>query len=257
MKDVVVIQRLRERGVSFADLEQVLVYESVEHQPRVLDKPPSRLSLVRAEPPYPTYSTFLDFISTYAAMKSDYPLEVGTFDIRGHKRTCDIELFWAAQTLLREGVTAIPDKLRSCAELLQIVFATPSEGHLTKGMVLEKLNQYIVTNYHAGQLLKAIYKTVYEYSDIACDWIEMTEFDRTFTNALLYGVEYLGTVDSTFDLQNFVKTNYAAAKSDPDFMKSVGKAFTSNKTKQAMIAMIYYFRDKPDVLDYGYVMTVK
>lgn len=257
MQDVVVLQRLRERGVSFADLDQVLIYESVEHQPRVLDKAPTRLSLARAEEGGPVYSIYLDYVSTYNKVKDEFPLEFGVFDIRGIRRQCDIEVFWTAQTLLSEGITAIPGKLRACSELFKLVFTTPCDGVLTKAVFLKRLEQFIPTDYYMQQMVKAIYRTAYEYSDATCEWLELSDFDHTFTNAVHKGVEYLNSVPSTFDLQDFVKTNSAAAKNDADFMATVGKGFSSNKTKPAMIAMIYFFKDIDGILDYGYIISGK
>lgn len=257
MRDVVVLQRLREKGVSFNDMDKILAYESVEHKPRVLDKAPTRLSLARAEDGCPVYSIYMDYISSYNKIKEEFPLEFGTFDIRGNKRQCDIEVFWTAQTLLHEGITAVPGKLRACAELFKLVFTTPGDGVLTKAVLLKRIEQFIATDYYMQQLVKAIYRTAYEYSDFSCEWLEMTEFDHTFTNAVHKGVEFLNQAQSTFELQKFVKENAANAKADETFMESVGKAFSSNKTKPAMIAMIYFFRDTPGILDYGYIVSGK
>lgn len=257
MRDVVVIQRLRERGVSLADIDQVLLYESVEHKPRILDKAPSRLSLARTKEETPCYSVYLDYVGTYSLIKDEFQLEFGSFDVRGRKSQCDIEVFWTAQTLLREGITAIPAKLHACCELFKQVFTIPNDGLITKDMMLHQLDRFIPADYYTQQILKAIYRTAFEYPDLACEWIELTEFDRTFTNAMHDGVKYLSTVPADFDLKEFIKAGAAQAKADTTFMESIGKGFSSNKTKPAMIAMIYTLRETEGIMDYGYIVTGK
>ena len=49
MQDIIVIQNLQRRGVDFSNMQEMLRYEAMERKPRVLDKPPKRITLTKAK----------------------------------------------------------------------------------------------------------------------------------------------------------------------------------------------------------------
>lgn len=251
MQDVVVAQSLRNRGYGMQNIEDILVYEAIERKPRVLDKAPKRLSLLRCRE-LPVYSTYTNFIMTYKELQQSMSIEIGNLNIKGIQRQCDPEVFIALQSLIQEGITCSEDKAKSAFDLFRVIAMTPAE-YISCGELKKTLDKYYPQNYQAGELYKAIRTCVYGETEVEVYWFEMTGFSRSYPKALELGRTVVKQeCETTKDVDKLISSYYSEAKQDQEFFDRYSKEFKKLGVSKALIGMLYHLhKEHPEALNLG------
>ena len=258
MNDVVVIQSLRERGYNMDNLEEILMYEAIEKKPRVLDKPPKRLSLVRGKD-LPVYSTYTEFLMTFKDKKDSNTLDTAQLNIKGVVRYCDVDVFLVLQSLISEGFTKSADKARACFDLFRVIMMTPGDT-VTIGRVHESLTDYLPINFYAGELYKAICNCLFEDTPLMLYWIELANYDKTYKKAVRLGKTVIleSDAETESDVDKLCKQFYSEYKDDEDFVAKYAKEFRKTGATKPLIGMIHHlYKEHPEVLDFGEIVPNK
>lgn len=245
MRDIVVIESLRKRGIGLNNMQEVLKYESVERKPRVLDKPPKRLVLTKAVD-VKAYGCRAEFIMCYEDKKSSCKRETASLDLKGVVRYCDVDVYLVLQTLIEQGFCKIEERATACFDLFRTIMTTPGET-LTVGRVYDALKEYTPTSYYAGELVKAIHVCIFNEKAPALYWMDLCEYTGFYRNAIELGKAVIrDNCETEKDVEKFLRPLYKQAKSDEEF---ISKIYTAGANKW-LIPMIYYLKDThPEVLE--------
>ena len=174
MQDIVVIQSLQERGFDFRNVTEALRYEAPEHLPRILDKPPKRISLRKAKD-IPVYGCKQEFIMAYNDLLREVNSDVFSLDFKGNLKYCDKEVFVALQTLITQSLCKTKERAEACFDLFRIISTAPFDT-LTLERIYTTLSSYTTTNYYAGQLLEALHVCLFNTDSVILHSTKFTLF---------------------------------------------------------------------------------
>lgn len=244
MRDTVVIKNLQERGFDFTNVEQMLIYESVERTPRFLDREPKRLSIKKVKD-LPVFGCKQEFIIMYQQIMSETSGDVFTVDLNKVKRYCDKEVYVVLQALIRSSISYNQSIAENCYELFRVIVMQDVET-LTIARVYEQLASIKSTDYWSGQLLSAIRFCLFGESPVALYWGNIAQFTGLYKECFERGRELIVSIcKNEKEVDAFVRTNYKEARADKEFMKNT---YTDGISKP-MIAMLYVLsKDNPEVL---------
>lgn len=246
MQDIVVIESLRRKGIAF-NTENTLMYEAVEHKPRVLDKMPSRLTMTKADDIMP-YGCCNEFVIDYQQRKESCSLETAFLETPTAKRVCDVSVYLVLQTLINQGVCYNEDKANACFDLFRLIFMSPGDS-VTVGSLYEIIKSYQPCNYFAEEIVKAIKICLFGENASVLFWINLCELSGFYETAVNLGREVIKeNCPKEKDVQKFLRPLYKEAKEDKEFMKTIYKP-GANKW---LIPMLWYLKDKhPEALEPG------
>jgi hypothetical protein len=245
MKDVVVIQSLRNRGVGLSNVQEVLAYEAIERKPRYLDKAPRRLNLTKASD-ITVFGCYSDFIMHYIEIKKISYLEQAVIDLKGVKRFCDPDVYRVLYVLMREGVCNNLERAQACFDVFKTIITTPGDT-LTVGKVYSALAEYQPMNYYAGELVKSIHVCLFNEKAPVLYWFCLCEFSGFYGVAMELGKDIIReNCESEKDVEKFLRPVYKQAKDDKEFMENV-YAPGANKW---LIPILYLLKDShPEALN--------
>lgn len=247
MKDIVVIEQLRKRGCGLKDLQDTLHYEAIERLPRILDKAPKRLTIVKAKD-IESYGCCSSFVIQYQQLKDGTNLEIATLDMKGAKRYCDTEVFLVLQTLIRLSMTKSKDLAGACLEMFKTIILIPGET-LTKARVYDTLSTYSTTDYYTLELIKGIRITLFNEEAPVLYWISSCELTGFYVKAVELGRKVIkDNCTNEKEVRKFLQPLYKQAKEDKEFMKNI----YINGANKWLVPMLYYLKDSnPEALDPG------
>ena len=245
MQDIVVIQSLQERGFDFRNVTEALRYEAPEHLPRILDKPPKRISLRKAKD-VPVYGCKQEFIMAYNDLLREVSSDVFSLDFKGNLKYCDKEVFVALQTLITQSLCKTKERAEACFELFRIISTAPFDT-LTLERIYTTLSSYTTTSYYAGQLLEALHVCLFNTDSVILYYNQLIEYSGFYKTAFDLGRDAVKRNCKTEkDVERYLRMFYNEAKADKDFMKHIYKP-GANKW---LIAVIYLLKDEhPEVLE--------
>lgn len=247
MHDVVVVEQLRNRGLISRPYSELLPYEAMERRARILDKPPKQITLSRVGEINPC-GTAQKFIMIYNQLVSEGSLEMGTIDIKGAKRYCDVSVFYTLQTLIRLSMGKSLDLVKAACDVFKLIITHPCET-LTEGVMYNLLRAYIPMNYYAGELVNGILIAVYKEESVALYWKSLCEFMGFYTDAIEPGMAVIKeNCKNEKEVRSFLTKIYKEAKADEAFMSKLYKPAVN----KWLVAMLYYlYPTKPELIDLG------
>lgn len=245
MKDIVVVQSLRKRGIGLSDMQEVLEYEAIERKPRVLDKAPKRLNLTKASD-IEVYGCCAEFIMCFKDKKANINLEQATLDLRGVKRYCDTDVYFTLLSLIEQGFCYTADRAAACFDVFKVIMTTPGDTLTTK-RVYDALTNYQPMNYYAEELVKAINVCLFNEKAPVLYWLNLCEFSGFYPKAIELGKNVIrDNCETEKDVEKFLRPFYKQAKDDKEFMDNLYKP-GANKW---LIPMLYFLREQhPEVLE--------
>ncbi len=245
MKDTIVLTELRRRGLTLANLDEILRYEAVEQKPRVLDKPPKKLSFVKASEITP-YGCCAEYVLCYNDIKESTNLEQGIIDVPSGRHYCDTEVFVALQALIQQGYTMSAERSAACFELFKDIALLP-EDVITVKRVEKMLMEFVPRSYYEGELLKALQVCLLNEKKPVIYWVSQCEYTGFYTYAFELGKDVIRSkCETEKDVDKFLRPLLKEARKDKEFMSGIYKQ-AANKW---LIPMLYYLRDSnPEALD--------
>lgn len=245
MHDVVVVEQLRNRGMINRPYSELLPYEAMERRARILDKPPKQVTLSRVGEINPC-GTAQKFIMIYNQLMSEGSLEMGTIDLKGNKRYCDVSVFYTLQTLVRLSMGKSLDLVKAACDIFRLIITHPCDT-LTEGIMYGLLKNYIPVNYYASELVNGIQIAVYKEEAVALYWKSLCEFMGFYTEAITPGMKVIKENCKTEkEVRSFLTKLYKEAKANESFMSKIYKP-AANKW---LIAMLYYLHPTmPQLVD--------
>lgn len=241
MRDPVVLQQLRDKGVVLDDMMRQR-YEAIERSPRILDKPPGKLKIARVKEPaeYGIAAQFKDLYNqSYGTIDSD----IFYIDICGVKRIIlDERVYYTLKALLIQNLSLSEQLSCACSNLFKgiAMHAGESTEMVTEQNMYSVLQSWKPETYAEKVLIQAINETCFSTSSTVLAWREIAASDGYYLYAIRRGEQYIVENQlSDKDLKEFIRSNYRAAKANKDFMKRLVKDVPT----KAVIAMIYYMRE--------------
>lgn len=244
MKDIVVIQRLQQRGFDFSNVEEMLRYEAVERQPRHLDAAPKRISLQRADN-VQDFGCKQQFVMLYNQIMDETNGDVFQLDLGRLTRFVDKDVYVLLKTLIVNGVSYIEELSMACADLF-ILISKSEFDTITKARVYDLLQPLKSTGYYDKQILEAVKTCLFSSDPIALYWSHIANYTGLYRQALDSGCAYVVKNCATEkDVDKFVAENYKAAKADKQWFKNM---YTDGVSKALIAAMYFLKEENPDVL---------
>lgn len=245
MNDPIVAAELAKRNFTSADFNTLLIYDSVSKKPRVLDKPPKRLSFKRPKD-IQQLGFCSEFIIIFNQMKSETTLNECEIDLRGTVKKCGPNVFLALQTIIRQGFTFSKEKAEACFDLFKLIVMCDST-EITDQIVYDLLSDYQPQNYYAKELVKALRVCLFNEKVSVLYWLNLCEFTGFYSKARELGMKVIRESCTTEkDVETFLKPIYTEAKADEEFMSQLYKP-ACNKW---LIPMLYYLRkEHPEALE--------
>lgn len=240
MRDPIVIQQLRERGV---ELDEALSqrYEAMERRPRVLDKPPGKLKMTRVQDPE-EFGIAAQFKDLYNQSYGTVDTEMFYLDIGDVKRVIlDEKVYYTLKALIIQNMSMSEEVATACGNLFRDISTHNGEGRdvITEQSMYEVLRNRKAETYAESVLIKTINELCFSVSSTVLAWRDMASSCGYYQYAIKKGESYITDQNMTDkELKAFVKENYKAAKEDKAFMKRLVKDIPS----KAVIAMIYFMR---------------
>lgn len=247
MKDFVVMQSLEDlrRSGNVLPLEQILILDSMENKPRILDKAPKKLSFQKSTSSV-KYGCREEFVTAYNYLSSNYNFEQYTIEFDNHVKFCDKEIFVTLHSLYMISNCNIQDKSIACADLFKWILTRPCDVYTT-GKLKEELPKYTPINYWAGELMNGIKSCVYNVPSYVLLWETLCDFHGYYKEAIELGK---GVIEqkchSDDDVEQFLKPLRVEARNDEEFKSKLVK----KGTNKYLTPMLYYLKDShPEVLE--------
>lgn len=249
MKDIIVAQSLRKRGVGLNDMDEILRYEAIERMPRILDKPPKRLNFNKAKD-IEVYGCCSELTMCYKELKEACTYEQCKLDLKGKTRYCDVDVFLILQALINQSICNSKERAEACMDVFKVIMLTPGDV-LTTARVYETLKNYQPYNYYAGELVKGIHICLFNEKAPVLYWVSLCDFTGYYKEAIELGREVIRqNCETEKDVEKFLRPLYREAKADEEFMSKIYKP-GANKW---LIPMLYQLsKNNPDILN----VTVK
>lgn len=240
MRDPVVLQQLRDKGVELDDMMRQR-YEAIERSPRVLDKPPGKLKIARVKDPV-EYGIAAQFKELYNQSFGTVDTEMFYLDICGARRIIlDERVYYALKALVIQNMSLSEQVSCACSNLFKGIAMHAGEHTevVTEQNMYTVLKNWKAETYAEKVLVQAINETCFSTSSTVLAWREMSASDGYYQYAIHKGEQYITEQNmSDKELKEFIRDNYKAAKADKDFMKHLMKDVPT----KAVIAMIYFMR---------------
>lgn len=241
MRDPVVLQALREKGVELDDMLRQR-YEATERKPRVLDSPPGKLKLARVKDPV-EYGIAAQFKELYNQAYGTVNSEIFYIDVGGVKKiVLDANVYYTLRALIIQNMSMSEQLAVACGNLFRAIAMHNGENTdiVTEQNMYDVIKSYKADTYAETVLLRAIQETCFSQKGTVMLWRNLAASDGYYMYAIHRGEEFVESrLMSDKDLKEFIRVNYKAAKADKDFMKRLIKDVPS----KALIAMIYFLRE--------------
>lgn len=246
MQDAVVLESLHKKGITL-DENNIVLYESIERKPRVLDKMPSPVAIHKAEN-IQAYGCANEFVIDYRERKKLFDLPIAWLDVNGVRRSCDVEVFIVLQSLIYQGITYNKDRADACFNMFKLIFMIQEE-HVSIGVLNKVLANYKTESYYEQELKKGIRLAVFGGANPEYYWLSLIETNGMYATAMKLGSEVIQeNCKEISDVKKFLNPLYREAKEDKEFMSRIYKP-AANKW---LIAMLWYLKDKnPEALEPG------
>lgn len=241
MRDPIVIQQLREKGVELDDMLRQR-YEAIEHTPRVLDKPPGKLKIMRVKEPV-EYGIAAQFRDLYQQSYGTVDTEMFYMDIGGVRKVIlDEKVYYTLKALIIQNMSMSEEVAVACGTLFRDISTYNGENRdmITEQAMYEVLRDRKPESYAEGVLIKTINELCFSVSSTVLAWRDMSNSCGYYQYAIRKGEDYI--VEQDMDdktLKAFIRDNYKLAKADKEFMQKLVKDIPS----KAVIAMIYFMRE--------------
>lgn len=244
MQDIVVIQNLQRRGADFSNMQEMLRYEAMERKPRVLDKPPKRITLTKAKEVV-VFGYKEELIATYQNLLETCTGPVYGIDIKGVSRYCDKEVFALLQSLIYLGMTNTQLRADACFEVFRTIVMCQCDT-LTTERIYRAIKEIKSDNYYVNETVAAINLCLYNNTSIEMYWKSLIDFKEFYGKAQELGGPYLTErCETEKDVRKLLSDAYKSAKEDKDFMNNIYKGGVN----KWMIGMLYLLKDEhPEVL---------
>lgn len=241
MRDPIVLQALREKGVELDDMLRQR-YEAMEHKPRILDSPPGKIKLARVKDPA-EYGIAVQFKELYNQAYGTVDSEIFYIDVGGVKKiVLDANVYYALRALIIQNMALSEQLAFACGNLFKAIALHAGENTevVTEQNMYDVLKSYKAETYAETVLVRAVQETCFSQNSTVMLWRSLAASDGYYMYAIHKGEEYVeSSLKSDKDLKEFIRVNYKAAKADKDFMKRLIKDVPS----KALIAMIYFLRE--------------
>lgn len=239
--DSVVANRIIEKhGGLDATSDIYKLAERVTNAKKTMTKPPRQIKLTGVDS-YAQFGCCAEFITLYNQKIVSAPMET-CVNIMGHDIACDREVYAALSALGFSSIHAERERAEAAATLFKRVFVSAKDGALTKAKLYEIVQSYKKTNdYYIGEFIKALDVCVFSANEASLYWQSMIDTMGYYNDAVKEGIAWIE--ESKIDkksLETLLKSNYARAKEDKEFMKTVYKP-AANKW---MIGMLYILHDE-------------
>lgn len=248
MRDTVVLQQLRQRGITLSDME-LRRYEAIERMPRVLDDVPPRMKLARQKEVIPC-GIAAEFINNYNSIAGTVNSELFYVDLAGQRQIyVDPIVYYVLKSLLLQNVHVSEEVSKTCAELFQQIVMC-GDNPVTEGRLYDFLTHLAPKTYESKELVTTILQTCFTKNTAVLLWNSLSKTDGYYTYAIKRGAQYVeeNNMDEAA-LKQFIKSNCKAAKEDKEFMKRLAKNYINN----ALIAMIYELKEDNSMYEVGTV----
>lgn len=244
MRDLVVINSLKQRGFDFGDIEESLVYETIERKKRILDGPPKRISLTSYEVDS-EIGVKQEFILLYTEMKKEILGDTFILDLGHSKKYYDYEVYTVLQTLFRMSISYSQEIAVACFDIFKTLGVNEYDI-VTKERAYELVLGIVTKDYYKSQIISGIMFSLYGKDTMGVYWKSIAKFNGIYKNAYMKGVEFVSKNYKTEkELNVALKEEYKKAKEDKEFLS---KIYEKGLSKE-MLAMVYMLRNEEGCLE--------
>lgn len=247
MSDFVVLQQIKDREAKgeVVEFRTKTMLNTICLQPRILDKPPKRISLKKLDNPN-RYGCREIFIATYSHMMESFDFEQYSIEIQGVIKFCDKEVFVILSTLYQMGITNIQDRSIACGDVFRWILSRPCEV-LSKSIIESEISKYDPINYWASEIINGVKICVFNMPSHVLLWETLCDYKGFYKKAIELGKEVIEReCHNDNEVEEFLKPLRIEAKKDEDFKSKINK----KGANKYLLPMLYYLKDSnPEVLD--------
>lgn len=253
MRDSIVYNNLKAKGVDTSDMKQMLVYERIALMPRHLDDTPKRLVLHKSTEKA-VFNTYTGFNMTYANVLQECTTDATTLNVFGNIRPCEKKVYCVLQALILEGITCSSKKSAACFELFKVIAQVRGAG-ITSDKVREALSLYNPSEFYVKELYKAVRNCLFDESDVQLYWLELAGYNRTYPKAVELGMRIAQEHETVKKFSDYMRVMKSVYSKDKTFIAEHKDEFKRAQCTKELAAFMYAYKDShPEIFDIGDVV---